>query len=92
MSEGVDNFPFTFQADMAMTQSVNAGAQRAIDECQHQFQNELWSCPKDAFMRDPHVSSTSNIFSNDSMVINDSSNAKVKRRVNGDYTQRYVSI
>merc|ERR1712110_151851 len=76
------------QADMAMTVSVNAGAQIAIDECQHQFRNDLWSCPKDAFMLDPHVSSTSNIFNNDSVLINDS---KVKRRVSGDYGQRQTN-
>jgi hypothetical protein len=38
-----------FQADLALTRSVSAGAYTAIAECGQQFKYETWSCPEEAF-------------------------------------------
>ena len=86
-----------------MTQSVTAGAMTAIEECKHQFRNDLWSCPKNAFMKeDPHFSSISGIsnnnsppllFNNDPTIVINDSKAKVRRRIGGKQDdQRYVGF
>ena len=78
-----------FQADGELTKSITAGALAAVEECRHQFRNDLWDCPKDAFNRDPHVSTP--IFNNDTLLINNSK-TKFKRRARRQQfsEQRYV--
>ena len=39
------------EADLALTRSVTSGAELAMAECAHQFENDIWNCPVAAFNR-----------------------------------------